>query len=355
MKSHFLKALLAGIISLSSHAFAETLWIQASNNNLNLDSVNGTDYETIIVKDDSTIGKFVNDAPVVNFINVQANLTVNSDVTVNQISLTQYKGNDSLTVKGNLTVNGALSVHPTNSVNVSGTTTLNGGTTVSQLTGSAKLTTDKLIINGHTSLAAGSGGSGSVVANEVEVNHTLSLLGGSSIATADGASGIMTVGDGGHVWQQGGNVELATLVDGGAMTMYSGTFDSLELQDGELNIRGDISTGDLILDGGKLNFFGDYSLDLGGNDLVLGDNVIITLSVETLENLSGSYTLFKNLGANSTDMKDLTIELTDGTASKSVKVSYNNGTFSVAAVPEPTTATLSLLALAALATRRRRR
>ncbi|MBQ8517146.1 MAG: PEP-CTERM sorting domain-containing protein [Akkermansia sp.] len=355
MKSHFLKALLAGSICLSSHAFAETLWIQAANNNLNLDSVNGTDYETIIVKDDSTIGKFVNDAPVVNFINVQANLTVNSDVIVNQVSLTQYKGNDSLTIKGDLTVNGALSVHPTNSVNVSGTTTLNGGTTVSQLTGSAKLTTDKLVINGHTKLIAGSGSSGSVVANEVEVNHTLTLISGSSIATSDETAGIMTVGEGGHVWQQGGTVELATLVDGGAMTMYSGSFDSLELLDGELNIRGDISTGDLILDGGEVNFLGAYTLDLGGNDLILGDNVIITLSVATLEDITGSYTLFKNLGSNSTDTKNLMIELTDGTASKSVQASYINGTFSVAAVPEPTTATLSLLALAGLAARRRRK
>ena len=144
MKSRFLLSLFVLGAALGAQASAETLWIKAENNNL--EKVDGSVNETIVVQADSTIGKVEN---TVNYINVQANLTVNSDLDVNQINMNQYQGNDSLTVKGNLTVNGQLNVDKTHSVTVSGTTTLNGGTTVSQLTGSAKLTTQKLVINGQ--------------------------------------------------------------------------------------------------------------------------------------------------------------------------------------------------------------
>ena len=87
MKSHFFSRLMAMSIALSAApSMAETLWIQTENDNTTLDEVKGSEYETIVVKSDSTIGKITAD-PAVNFINVQANLTVNSDVETNQINV----------------------------------------------------------------------------------------------------------------------------------------------------------------------------------------------------------------------------------------------------------------------------
>lgn len=347
MKLHLPKLLCVAMMGvLALPAMGETLWMNTENNNTTLDEVKGSDYETIIVKADSTIGKITAN-PAVNFINVQANLTVNSDVETNQINVNQYNGADSLNVNGNLTVNGALNVTGTNAVNVTGTTTL-GGNTVSQLDGSAKLTTDKLIINCQTKLTAG----GHIVANEVEVNDTLSPLDGSTITSATGTGGVMTVNEGAHVWQQGCTIDLETVVKGGQMTMYRGSYEGITLEEGVLNINGTITTGALTLDGGQLNFGAGAVLDLNGENLILSDNVSITVSVASLDEIATHYSLFKNVGAESTEMEDIAITFTDGEATKTVMASYNNGSLTI---PEPTTATLSLLALAGLAVRRRRR
>ena len=346
MKSRFLLSLFVLGAALGAQASAETLWIKAENNNL--EKVDGSVNETIVVQADSTIGKVEN---TVNFINVQANLTVNSDLDVNQINMNQYQGNDSLTVKGNLTVNGQLNVDKTHSVTVSGTTTLNGGTTVSQLTGSAKLTTQKLVINGQTKLSAG----GHIVADEVVVNHTFSPLSGSTISTASGEPGALTVKEGGHVWQQGGAITMATVVDGGQMTMYGGSFDSLELKEGTLNVNGDIATGALTLNGGEVIFSEGASLDLGGESLVLSDNVTITIKASSLDAIvSQDYVLFTNV--EDIEGADLTINIDAGDAGTStVKLAMAQNGSVVVVVPEPATATLSLLALCGLAARRRRK
>lgn len=349
MKSRFLLSLFVLGAALGAQSSAETLWMNTENNNTTLDEVKGSDYETIIVKEDSTIGKITAN-PAVNFINVQANLTVNSDVETNQINVNQYNGADSLNVNGNLTVNGALNVTGTNAVNVTGTTTL-GGNAVSQLDGTAKLTTDKLIINCQTKLTAG----GHIVANEVEVNHTLSPLDGSTISSASGEPATLTVKEGGHVWQQGCTITMATVVDGGQMTMYRGSFDSLELKEGTLNVNGDIATGALTLNGGEVIFYEGASLDLGGESLVLSDNVTITIKASSLDAIvSQDYVLFTNV--EGIEGADLTINVDAGDAGTStVKLAMAQNGSVVVVVPEPATATLSLLALCGLAARRRRK
>ncbi len=71
----------------------------------------------------------------------------------------------------------------------------------------------------------------------------------------------------------------------------------------------------------------------------LTEHTMTTVSNEMYQVAAGNY--FSNLGADSGFM-----------------LSYNGGTVSItraAAIPEPTTATLSLLALSALAARRRRK
>ena len=296
---------------------AETLIINTEKTEW--DEVKGSEYETIVVKADSTIGKITAD-PAVNFINVQANLTVNSNVETNQINVNQYKGDDSLTVNGDLTVKKSLTITSTNAVNVSGTTTLNGGSSVSQLTNTAKLTTDKLIINGHTMLSGG----GTIVANEIEVNHTLSPTAGSTIKSATGSGGVMRVNTGGHVWQQACTIDMETVVKGGEMTMYSGNYKGITLEEGSLHVKGTVTTGALTLNGGQLNFSAGSVLDLNGEDLILGENVAITLKVDSLDNIE-KVSLFKSTG-NVFGVDKGTVTFVDSTdTEKEVEVIFSNG------------------------------
>ena len=78
------------------------------------------------------------------------------------------------------------------------------------------------------------------------------------------------------------------------------------------------------------------------------------MSVASLENLEG-ITLFETTG-NTTGLEDLTVTCVDKDGeTKEMAVAYNNGAVVTTTIPEPTTATLSLLALAGLAARRRRK
>ena len=69
MKSHYINTLLALGMALGAQASAGTLLMNEASGNTNLAEVKGSDYETIVVQSDSTIGKVTSD-PAVNFINV---------------------------------------------------------------------------------------------------------------------------------------------------------------------------------------------------------------------------------------------------------------------------------------------
>ncbi len=102
------------------------------------------------------------------------------------------------------------------------------------------------------------------------------------------------------------------------------------------------------------------ALDMNGNDVVMGEGVILTLVLDSLENVEGANLfLFVNEADGAVTLSDSTVlMLTDGTTTLSATFSDNqDGSITIEetkSIPEPTTATLSLLALAALAARRRR-
>lgn len=127
---------------------------------------------------------------------------------------------------------------------------------------------------------------------------------------------------------------------------------SVTMDGGLINILSDVEVGALTLNGGTLNFDGDYVISLGGEAINLSDDVAITISVDSVN--SGHYVLFEDVALNSVGLDNLSITVVDATgAQKEVVASYSNGSVTVT-IPEPTTATLSLLALAGLAARRRR-
>lgn len=348
MKSHYINTLLALGMALGAQASAGTLLMNEASGNTNLAEVKGSDYETIVVQSDSTIGKVTSD-PAVNFINVQAKLTVNSDLEANEISLNQYGKDCELRVEGNLTA-GKVTIAQGEKVVVSGTTTINGSVGLSQ---KSSLQTGKLVING--SGAPSSINDSTILADEIEVNHTFSLMGG-TISAADG-EGTFTVGEGGRITQQGTSVLLDTVVEGGVLTMYKGSFDGITMEDGMLDVRGNVTTGALTLNGGELSINSGVVIDLGGQDLVLSDNVAVTVNVSSLDDaLTQNYVLFTNMGKVAGSPLEVIFQTYDGTESQKASLTYHaDGSVTVAAVPEPATATLSLLALAGLCARRRRK
>lgn len=151
-------------------------------------------------------------------------------------------------------------------------------------------------------------------------------------------------------------------IDLGDIIVNEGTFSLNEaaivsdvtMNSGKLNIIGDVETGALTLNGGTINFDADATIDLGEESLILGDNVAITLNVDSLDDTDG-VTLFKTTG-NVSGLDELTVTFMDATgATKEAAVSFSNGSVVTGTIPEPTTATLSLLALVGLAARRRRK
>ncbi len=299
------------------------------------------------MKSDFTIGEITNSEG--KTITVQAKLTVNSDLKAQDISLNQYDRDCELNVDGNLTV-GSMTISQGEKVVVSKTTTINSNV---NLTGKASLKSDKLVLNGTT---VSSINNSSIVAEEVEVNQTFSLMSGGTISAADG-EGTFIVGEEGRVTQQGTSVLLDTVVEGGVLTMYKGSFDGITMEEGKLDVRGNVTTGALTLNGGELSINSGVVIDLGGEDLILSDNVAITVNVTSLDDaLTGNYVLFTNMGEVTGSSRDVTFQTYDKTESQKAVLTYNeDGTVTVATIPEPATATLSLLALAGLCARRRRK
>lgn len=110
---------------------------------------------------------------------------------------------------------------------------------------------------------------------------------------------------------------------------------------------------DLVMEANSSFTIVGGAVDMNGHDITIADGVTINYLVNDLNAiLDIEQVLFENIGA--LNANELEIMFTDGTNYS--KVEYEvKGNAVVAVIPEPTTATLSLLALAALAARRRRK
>ncbi len=220
---------------------------------------------------------------------------------------------------------GTLEIGANFAVNVSGSTE-DSSTTIGMNT----------VVDGGTLNVEGYTAMSGITLNSGAVN-----ISNSSSATYDSYEYAMDLGD---ITVENGTLSLEEAAIASDVTMNSG----------ELNIIGDVETGALTLNGGTINFSADSTIDLGEENLILGDNVAITLNVNSLDNIEG-VTLFKNSG-NVSGLDKLSVTFRDATgAEKKAAVSFSNGSVVTGTVPEPTTATLSLLALAGLAARRRRK
>ncbi|MBQ9835284.1 MAG: hypothetical protein IJO34_03075 [Akkermansia sp.] len=152
-----------------------------------------------------------------------------------------------------------------------------------------------------------------------------------------------------------GTTTQEIVVNGGVLTLGAGSdVAGVTMDSGTININGNTSVDSLTLNGGIINFGGDFVLDLNGGDVLLSDTVSITLKVDSLAEITGDYTLFENVGAESAGTQRFQVTFVDAANNmQSGKINYSDGKIT-ATIPEPTTTTLSLLALAALVVRRRR-
>lgn len=292
------------------------------------------------------------------------------DLTTNHIELT---GNSTVSVTGKTTIDSNTTSGY--ACRIQSGSTLESGSIIfnSSTEGNAKafsiqgsVKTDEFVVSaaeGYSAkISVTAGGSLKSLSTDTQgtltvgANATVSV--GSKNKKASGSLDMNTVVNGGTFGVQfSATAGDVTLKDG--VVQFSGDSDSsvgdVTMEAGTLEISGDIKTGALSLYGGTVEFLGDYVVDLGESDLILGDNVAITLNVASLEDISG-VTLFKTTG-NVDGLDELTVTFVDAAtgAEKKAAVSFSNGAVVTAAVPEPTTVTLSLLALCGLAARRRRK
>ena len=237
-----------------------------------------------------------------------------------------------------------------------------------------------LVVDGQLNIATGEGnsakvygtvsGTGSItVTSGVLENHGTIGMAPSQATFAEDDISTLTDSDSllitiaGGEFVNYGTTDSSILVDGGTLTLNDGVLADITLNSGSIVVNSDSTTGTLSLNGGTIIFEENAKLTLTqGAELNLTNTVIeVLVSEETLAGLkdgsSDPVTLFETQDVT-TDLKGITVNFTDGTNDITAKVEGTEdgtGVVITAIVPEPTTATLSLLALAGLAMRRRRK
>ena len=220
------------------------------------------------------------------------------------------------------------------------------------------------------------GESASLSATSIKIAGTLENNG--TINKTDGNSLLEIVG--GKV-ENNGTIAMDILMYDGELTATNGrTFASITAKEGVITISGTVNiTGELIL--GNATMVSTFSanstegkvvvnlLDAKSginltdiDNLALGKDVVFNVMVDSLDDLKANDTLtiFNLVDNKNNETVNITQQITvtdkDGNEKVVTYTDKGNGSVTVnAVVPEPTTATLSLLALAALASRRRRK
>ena len=264
--------------------------------------------------------------------------------------------------------NSYSTIKQTNTIN-KGTIKLNGDFTsatfnITQDGNSNKELNGNIVLNGK------------MKAHEIKVGGNMEVNVNSELGYAAEDSLLTIVGQG-HL-KNSGKINMDIYMEDGELTATDGsTFANITAREGVITISGTVNiTGELIL--GNATMVSTFSanstegkvvvnlLDAKSGismtdikNLALGDDVVFNVMVDSLDELDANDTLtIFNLKENETVKISQQITVTDKDGNEKVVTYTDKGNGSVtvnAVVPEPTTATLSLLALAALAARRRRK
>ena len=211
-----------------------------------------------------------------------------------------------------------------------------------------------------------------ITASDISIAGTLENNG-----TINGTEDSLLEIVGGKV-ENNGTIAMDIYMEDGELTATDGSnFANITAKEGVITISGTVNiTGELIL--GNATMVSTFSanstegkvivnlLDAKSginltdiDNLALGKDVVFNVMVDSLDDLKANDTLtIFNIESNETVNITQQVTATDKNGNEKMLSYTNNGDGSVtvnAVVPEPTTATLSLLALAALASRRRRK
>ena len=189
--------------------------------------------------------------------------------------------------------------------------------------------------------------------------------------------------DAARIMLAGSDIDYTVVINGGEFQNYGSCNDSVLVDGGTLTLKDAVITGDVMVNSGTVNVLSDSTIssltlnaesvfnvaegavvtltETDGLIIENGATIVVTVSADVLENLvEREFTLFSG---NVSGLTNANVVFTDGDAETEDKMANivlgsTSGSIKVegvVSVPEPTTATLSLLALAGLCARRRRR
>lgn len=184
----------------------------------------------------------------------------------------------------------------------------------------------------------------------------LSVGSGEQTRATGSADVVISGGD----FQNYGTLNGSISVAGGTLTLEEGSLvGDITMSSGSILIQGASQADSLTLNGGSITFAEGAILTLSDGTVTLnGSSITVLVSEETLNALNdgGSVTLFDtNTSTEAFTNATVTFITSDSASLTATTIgSASGGSISIA-VPEPVSATLSLLALTALAARRRRK
>lgn len=298
--------------------------------------------------------------------NFPATLKVNSGLVLNYASVEGLSSSNRATIIANeITTKGKVTFEYANVQALEGDVTVSGklyddGFLARSTITNTNLSADKgsVNFNGYITM---DGGSISAAEGVNITNSTVNINGLSAQTVNINEKGVLNIGNDGSELSidEACRVELGEIVVGADATLGI---------NGAVLVLGEESSITLA-EGATLTAFDNVSFEfIVDADSITGNGVVYTFNIfEGIGNLTdgGSLAIIEGFeqavaaGEIAITLKGMTAEgeLVDLDAG-SADVSFTDGTLSISlagSVPEPTTATLSLLALAALAARRRRR
>lgn len=297
-------------------------------------------------------------------------------------SIQQSGGGNILVKKGaNITVSsvtltsGTLQVESGASVSAS---TLNAGTNSVARTATPAISASNVTLSDGTLSTEGDTvtNSGALVVEKLVVNSGVFVNDGSikALASQADAASIMLSGNGtdfavvinGGEFKNYGDCDENILVDGGTLTLKDATVDGeVVVNAGTVNVTSNSTLTSLTLDADAVLNVSEGAIvtltEADGLTIADGATIMVTVSTEMLENLDNrEFTLFSGNVSNLTNANIVFTDNNEETEDKQANISLGSTSGSIkvdstVAIPEPATATLSLLALVGLAARRRRR
>ena len=295
----------------------------------------------------------------------------------------QQSGGGNILVKNGAAIN-ASSVNLTNGTlqvekdAIVTTNTLSAGTSTVARNATAALTASNVTLTNGTLSTEGDTvtNSATMTVEKLVLNSGVFVNNGSikALASQADAARIMLSGNGtdfaivinGGEFQNYGNCNESILVDGGTLTLEDATIDGdVVVNAGTVNVTSNSTLTSLTLDADAVLNVSEGAIvtltEADGLTIADGVTIMVTVSTEMLENLDDQeFTLFSGNVSNLTNANIIFTDNNEETEDKQANISLGSTSGSIkvdstVAIPEPTTATLSLLALAGLCARRRRR